>query len=190
MCVWGIVWVPVIWTFLADDEKQGVFNFFNPTRDIQGTGWNLSQALIAIGSGKIFGRGLGHGPQSQLNFIPEKHTDFIFAVMAEELGFLITILFMVTFGFLIWRCFKIALESRDAFGSYLAIGIGSWLGIQGLINIMSMTGLMPMTGVTLPFISHGGTSMAVLLGAMGIVASIPRHAGRSFGFRKKQRLLK
>ena len=158
--------------------------FLHPELDPQGIGYHINQAILAIGSGGILGLGYGKSRQKYL-YLPEVEADSIFAVMAEELGFIITIVFVIAFGFLVWRCFKIALESRDPFGAYLAIGIGAWLGIQGLVNLMSMTGLMPMTGVTLPFISHGGTSMAVMLGAMGLIAGIPRHSGREFGFGRK-----
>lgn len=158
--------------------------FLHPELDPQGVGYHINQAILAIGSGGILGLGYGKSRQKYL-YLPEVEADSIFAVMAEELGFLITILFVLAFACLVWRCFKIALECRDSFGSYLAIGIGAWLGIQALVNIMSMTGLMPMTGVTLPFVSHGGTSMAVLLGAMGLIAGIPRHSGRAFEFGRR-----
>lgn len=160
--------------------------FLHPELDPQGIGYHINQAILAIGSGGILGMGYGKSRQKYL-YLPEVEADSIFAVMAEELGFIITTLFVVVFSLLVWRCFKIALESRDPFAAYLAIGIGAWLGIQGLVNLMSMTGLMPMTGVTLPFISHGGTSMAVMLGAMGIIAGIPRHNGREFGFGRKEK---
>jgi len=158
--------------------------FLHPELDPQGIGYHINQAILAIGSGGIFGLGYGNSRQKYL-YLPEVEADSIFAVMAEELGFVMTVLFLAAFAVLVWRCFKIALESKDPFGSYLAVGVGAWLGIQGLMNIMSMTGLMPMTGVTLPFISHGGTYMAVMLAAMGLVAGIPRHGGHSVGIGKK-----
>lgn len=155
--------------------------FLHPELDPQGVGYHINQAILAIGSGGILGLGYGKSRQKYL-YLPEVEADSIFAIMAEELGFVITVLFIVAFAFLVWRCFKIALECKDPFGAYLAVGIGAWLAIQALVNILSMTGLMPMTGVTLPFVSHGGTSMVVLLGAMGLVAGIPRYSKQRFAF--------
>lgn len=147
--------------------------FLHPELDPQGIGYHINQAILAIGSGGFFGLGYGKSRQKYL-YLPEVEADSVFAVMAEEFGFLVTVMFVVAFALLVWRCFKVGRESKDPFAAYLAYGVGSWLAIQGLINILSMTGLMPMTGVTLPFVSHGGTAMAMILAATGLVAGISR----------------
>ncbi len=146
--------------------------FLRPELDPQGIGYHINQAVLAIGSGGWLGLGYGQSRQKYL-YLPTVESDSIIAVMAEELGFIAICIFIVLFGALIWRCFSIARESKDPFASYLAAGIGMMLAIQGVMNIGSMTGLLPITGVTLPFLSHGGTAMVMLLGAMGLVAGIP-----------------
>lgn len=168
----GISFLPVIWTFLADYQKQRVLTFMNPTADPKGAGWNISQALIAIGSGRFFGRGLGHGPQSQLNFIPEKHTDFIFAAMAEELGFLGVAVFLGLFLLIILRGIRTAVNSKDLFGMYLATGITAMILFHVFINVGMNIGIMPVTGIPLPLTSYGGTSIIVTLVSVGILESI------------------
>lgn len=145
--------------------------FLHPELDPQGIGYHINQAILAIGSGGWLGLGYGHSRQKFL-YLPEVESDSIVAIMAEELGFVLMVIFLCALALLVYRCFAIARESRDRFGAYLASGVGAWLAIQAIINIGSMTGVMPMTGVTLPFVSHGGSAMTVLLGAMGLVAGI------------------
>jgi len=147
--------------------------FLHPELDPKGIGYHINQAVLAIGSGGPFGLGYGHSRQKYL-YLPEVESDSISAIMAEELGYVGVLAFLAVFGWLVWRCFSIARDCKDPFGSYLAAGIGSWFAIQLLLNVGSMTGLLPITGVTLPFISHGGSSMVVLIGAMGLVAGIAR----------------
>lgn len=147
--------------------------FLHPELDPQGIGYHINQAMLAIGSGGLWGLGYGHSRQKYL-YLPEVESDSVFAVMAEELGFIFILLFFVAIGVLVWRCFKIAREAPDRFGMFLAAGVGAWLAIQTALNIGSMTGMMPMTGVTLPFVSHGGSAMTMLLCAMGLVAGIPK----------------
>lgn len=147
--------------------------FLHPELDPQGIGYHINQAILAVGSGGFLGLGFGKSRQKYL-FLPEVEADSIFAVMAEELGFFLTIVVLMLFAGFIWRCFVIARQSRDRFGSLLAVGFGSWIGIQAWMNVASMIGLMPITGVTLPFISHGGTSLTIVLAAAGLVAGIPR----------------
>src|SRR3972149_8723161 len=172
MGVLGLGSLPVIWTFLADYQKQRVLTFINPSVDPKGTGWNISQALIAIGSGRFFGRGLGHGPQSQLNFIPEKHTDFIFAAMAEELGFLGIMVFLGLFLVIIIRGIRAAVNSKDLFGMYLATGIVAMILFHVFVNVGMNIGIMPVTGIPLPLTSYGGTSIIITLVSVGILESI------------------
>lgn len=168
----GILSLPVIWLFLHDYQRQRVLTFMNPTADPQGAGWNVTQAMIAIGSGQFWGRGLGHGTQSQLNFIPEKHTDFIFAAMAEEMGFLGVSVMLLLYGVLFLRGTRIAILARDFFGTYLAIGIMAMLFVHVFVNIGMNMGLMPVTGIPLPYISYGGTPILVDLAAIGVLESI------------------
>ncbi len=152
--------------------------FLHPELDPLGVGYHINQAILAIGSGGWWGLGYGHSRQKFL-YLPEVESDSIFAVMGEELGWMLMIIILSAYLFLIWRCFRIARATTDRFGKYLAAGVGSWLAIQTLLNAGSMTGLLPMTGVTLPFVSHGGSAMTMLLAAMGIVAGIPSRSSRA-----------
>ncbi|MSR85434.1 putative lipid II flippase FtsW [Candidatus Uhrbacteria bacterium] len=150
--------------------------FLHPELDPKGIGYHINQAILAIGSGGLFGLGYGNSRQKFL-YLPEVQSDSIVAVMAEEFGFIVMLMFIVVFGILVWRCFKIARASQDRFGMYLAASVGIWIALQTFLNVGSMTGLLPITGVTLPFISQGGSSLTVLLWAMGLVAGIPRAQG-------------
>jgi cell division protein FtsW len=151
--------------------------FLHPELDPKGIGYHINQAILAIGSGGFWGVGYGQSRQKFL-YLPEVESDSISAIIAEEMGFLVMCLLLAAIGVLIWRCFKIARESRDPFLGYLAAGMGGWVAIQTIINIGSMSGVLPMTGITLPFISYGGSAMTILLGAMGIVAGIPARRDR------------
>ena len=146
--------------------------FLRPELDPKGIGYHINQAVLAIGSGGWLGLGYGQSRQKYL-YLPEVESDSIVAIIAEELGFIAICILVFLFCALIWRCFSIARESKDPFATYLAAGIGMMLAIQCVMNIGSMTGLLPITGVTLPFISHGGSAMVMILGAMGLVAGIP-----------------
>jgi len=128
--------------------------------------------MVAVGSGGMWGKGLGHGSQSQLNFLPEKHTDFIFAVIAEELGFLGAGTVFVLFGVIFYRMKEIARSSRDNFGYLLVIGMMAVIFLQFLVNIGMNIGVMPVAGVPLPFLSYGGSSLVAMLLSMGIVQSV------------------
>ncbi len=170
----GVAGLPLVWLLLADYQKARVFTFLNPTADPQGAGWNVNQAMIAIGSGQLWGRGLGHGSQSQLNFIPEKHTDFVFASLAEEMGFVGVSLLLGLFLILVYRGTRIAVLARDFFGTYLAVGLLAMLFIHIFVNIGMNMGIMPVTGIPLPFVSYGGTAIIVDLAAIGLLESIYR----------------
>lgn len=172
LAVLGVLSLPIAWLFLRDYQRARVLTFMNPGADPQGAGWNVTQAQIAIGSGQLWGRGLGHGTQSQLNFIPEKHTDFIFASMAEEMGFLGVCVALLLYSVIFFRGAKIAILARDFFGTYLAIGILAMIFIHVFVNIGMNLGIMPVTGIPLPFISYGGTPILVDLAALGILESI------------------
>ncbi|NCU41294.1 MAG: putative lipid II flippase FtsW [Candidatus Moranbacteria bacterium] len=145
--------------------------FLNPSSDPQGKGYQINQALIAIGSGSFWGVGLGQSRQ-KFNYLPEPVGDSIFAIIGEELGFIGTIFTLSFFIFLVTRGLLIAKNAPDEFGRLLAIGITSWIGIQAIFNISAITGIMPLTGMPLPFISYGGTSLAFSLAAMGILLNI------------------
>ncbi len=154
---------------MAEYQKLRVMVFLNPGLDPLGKGYNVNQAKIAVGSGGLFGKGLGHGTQSQLNFLPEQHTDFVFAVLAEELGLMGCLILVGLFGFLFFRLAVLARKIMDNFGAYLVIGSAIMLLFQTVLNIGVNIGVMPATGVPLPFVSYGGSSMLASMIIIGIV---------------------
>lgn len=147
--------------------------FLHPELDPQGIGYHINQAYLAIGSGGLLGLGYGHSRQKYL-YLPEVAGDSIFAVMSEEMGFLVVMVFLMAMGLLVHRIIAIGRFSSEPFGRFLAVGIGAWIGLQTIFNIASMVGLMPITGVTLPFVSYGSSAFVALSIACGIVASISR----------------
>jgi len=155
---------------------QRLLVFLNPALDNQGAAYHINQALLAIGTGGLWGLGFGQSRQKYL-YLPQAHTDSIFAIIAEELGFIRVGLVLLVFFFLGFRGYKIAKNAPDNFSRLLAIGITSWILIQAFINIASMLNLLPMTGVPLPFISFGGSALIVLLAATGIMLNIAKHSG-------------
>lgn len=161
------------WSYVLQDyQKQRLYTFLDPHQDPQGQGYNVLQSIIAVGSGEIFGRGLGRGLQSQLKFLPERQTDFIFASTAEELGFLGSIFILGLYLLLFIRFLKIIIHSRDNFGMYLGTGILFMLLIQVVINIGMNIGILPVTGIPLPLLSYGGSSLITTFLALGIIQSI------------------
>lgn len=172
LSVGTVTFLPFIWFFLQDYQKARLYTFLNPFRDPFGAGYNVLQSTIAVGSGGLLGRGLGQGSQSVLQFLPEAHTDFIFAGWAEATGFLGSFILLILLFFLIWRMVVIAQTSRDNFGSLLAIGIASIFIFQILVNIGMNLGIIPITGIPLPLISYGGSSLLVNFIALGILQSI------------------
>jgi rod shape determining protein RodA len=146
--------------------------FLDPENDPARSGWNKQQAEIAIGSGGISGRGYLNGSQTNLDFVPEQHTDFIFTVVGEEFGFAGSIAVLFLYGVLIWRAFRIALLSKDPFGAYLAAGIASMFALQTFVNIGMAIGIMPITGIPLPFVSYGGSSLLTNAAAVGLLLNI------------------
>lgn len=152
---------------------QRFLAFLDPWADPQDTGFHIIQGLYAIGSGGLFGLGLGQSKQKFL-YLPESHTDFIFAIIGEELGFIGATLVIMLFLLFIWRGIKIAVTSLDPFASLLATGITAWVGVQAVINIGVVTGSLPVTGIPLPFISSGGTSLLFTMTAVGILLNISR----------------
>lgn len=158
---------------IAPYRIRRITTFLNPWLDPQGEGWQVIQSLYAIGSGGFFGSGLGLSKQKYL-YIPEPHNDFIFSILAEELGFFGCTIVIILFAIFIWRGIIIATKSKDLFGSLLAVGITSMIAIQVIINIAVVTSSMPNTGIALPFFSYGGTSLIMLLGCVGILLNISR----------------
>lgn len=151
-----------------------VTSFLDPFKDPLGSGYQVIQSLYAIGSGGLFGLGLGKSKQKYF-YIPEPQNDFIFAIIGEELGLIGCIVVMMLFLILVYRCIRIALKCSDIFSCMVVIGIGAQIGIQAALNIAVATSSMPATGVALPFISMGGTSLTILMGAVGIVLNISKH---------------
>ena len=163
-----------IWSSLLDYQKQRVLTYFDSNVDPLGDGWNIAQSQTAIGSGGFFGKGYLEGTQSQLNFIPESHSDFIFSVIGEEFGLLgITCLFIV-YGILIWRIFKIGLSAQSPFERLACCSLGFIFLLFILINVSMVIGIIPVVGVPLPLISQGGTSIVVHLLAFGVILSAKR----------------
>lgn len=172
----GCCALPVIVLMVAKAPYRlaRVVTFLDPFKDIQGDGWQIVQSLYAIGSGGIFGAGLGQSRQKYMN-IPEPQNDFIFSILAEEFGLIGAILVSLMFIFLIARGIKIALNAPDMFGTLLATGIVAMIAIQAIVNIAVVTSSMPVTGMPLPFFSYGGTALAITMAEMGIVLNISRH---------------
>ena len=163
-----------------------LMTFLHPELDPQGIGYHINQAYLAIGSGGLFGLGLGHSRQKYL-YLPETFGDSVFAVMAEELGFLMTLAFLMLLAGLLWRGLEIARRAPDRFGRILAAGIIGWILCQSLFNIGSMVGLLPITGLPLPFVSYGGSAMVGLMAALGVMANISAQADWQAD-RQRQRL--
>jgi len=163
---------PLTWRFLADYQKQRLTSFIDPYADPKVSGYQLIQSVVAVGSGGFLGRGLGHGFQSQLNFLPERQTDFVFATIAEELGTLGAGSLLVLYALLLLRLLKIAKNTSDNFSFLIVIGVFALMTIQGMVNIGMNLGLMPITGVTLPLVSAGGSSLLTTLICLGLVYNI------------------
>lgn len=154
---------------------QRLITFMNPFADKQGSGWQIIQSLYAIGSGGLFGVGLGKSTQKYL-YLPEAHNDFIFSIIAEELGFIGCVFVIAMFAVFIWRGIIIAMKAPDMYSSLVAAGITTMVGLQAIINIAVVTSSMPNTGMPLPFFSYGGTSLLILLASVGILLNISRYS--------------
>ena len=173
------VGVPAIVALVAFSpyRLQRVVTFLDPWKDATGDGWQVIQSLYAIGSGGLFGAGLGESKQKFL-YIPEPHNDFIFSILGEELGFIGCAIVLILFAVFIWRGVLIAMKAPDMFGSLLAIGITALVGIQVIINVAVVTSSMPATGMPLPFFSYGGTALFILLCEMGVLLNISRASAK------------
>ena len=153
--------------------------FLDPQNSSQAAGYNQEQSQITIGSGGMFGTGYLHGTQTNLDFVPEQHTDFIFTVVGEEFGFVGAVVMLLFYAILLWRAFRVAMLSKDPFGTYIAAGIAAMFAIQMFVNVGMTVGIMPITGIPLPFVSYGGTSLIANYMAVGMLLSIQmrRHTG-------------
>lgn len=171
----GLASLPFIWLKLDKYQKDRVLDFLNPERNISGSGYQAMHSKIAIGSGKLFGRGLYKGVQVQNNYIPESQTDFIYTVLVEELGFIGGIALIILYFILLYRLISIARKSNDLFGSLMIIGVTAMFIFHIWENIGMTMGLMPVTGIPLPFISHGGTFLLVNMVGIGIALSVNYH---------------
>jgi rod shape determining protein RodA len=168
----SVALMPLAWFVLKPYQRDRLLVWLDPFRDPLGTAYNVIQAKIAIGSGQLVGKGIGGATQSRLAFLPERHTDFIFAVFAEMWGFLGCLVLIVAYALLVLRGFEIAAGTRETRGRILALGVTSVFAVQILINIGMVTGLLPIVGIPLPLMSYGGSSMVVSLTALGLLLSI------------------
>ena len=166
---------PVLWHFMHDYQRQRVITFLSPEKDPLGTGYHIIQSKIAIGSGGLFGKGWLNGTQSQLNFLPERSTDFIFAVLGEEFGFLGILLLFSLYIIIVVRGIMIAIQAQDTYTRLLAGSLSMTFFIYVIINTGMVTGLLPVVGLPLPMISYGGTSIVTLMAGFGILMSIQTH---------------
>lgn len=173
-----VAFLPISWFFLKEYQRARILSFLDPSVDPKGAGYNALQAIIAIGSGRIFGLGLGHGTQSHLRFLPEYHTDFVFAAIGEELGFLGSILVIFFYATMLMRILKISSLQKTKFAKFLSIGIFAQLFVQVFINVGMNLGILPITGITLPFLSYGGSSLFSTFIGLGIVANIGQRVSR------------
>jgi rod shape determining protein RodA len=172
MFIAGLATLPVAWIFLKDYQRERILVYLDPFRDPLGTAYNVIQAKIAIGSGQLLGKGVAGATQSRLSFLPERHTDFIFAVFAEMWGFVGCLILLACYAFLLLRGFDIAASTSEPVGRLVALGATSMLGTQVLINVGMVTGLLPVVGVPLPLMSYGGTSVLCSLMGLGLLVSV------------------
>ncbi len=168
----GAVAAPLIWANLRPYQQERILTFIDPERDPLGTGYNVTQARIAIGSGGLYGLGFCSGTQSQLRFLRIRQTDFIFSVIGEELGFIGSLFVIALFAFILFRIIRAAMLSRTTYGKLVAVGVVAMIFVQSYVNLGMNLGLMPVTGIPLPFVSSGGSSLISLLAAEGVVQSI------------------
>ncbi|MBI3522277.1 MAG: rod shape-determining protein RodA [Chloroflexi bacterium] len=170
---------PLVWSLLKDYQRARLVAFLDPYADPQGAGWNIIQSLIAVGSGEATGKGLTAGTQSPLGYLPIAESDFVFAGLAEDLGYVGAVILFALYVVLLLAALRLALRARDPFGSLLAAGVVSMIAFQVVVNVGMAISLMPVTGIPLPFISHGGSSLLSICFALGVLQSVAmrREAG-------------
>ncbi|MGB3073381.1 MAG: rod shape-determining protein RodA [Candidatus Moraniibacteriota bacterium] len=171
----GLALLGTSWFFLADYQKARLQTFLDPELDPKGSGYNVLQSMVAVGSGGLSGKGIGHGSQSQLNFLPERHTDFIFAVISEELGLIGGGLILFLYGLLLYRIMRIAQVARDNTGYLIAVGILALFFVHILINLGMNMGFLPVTGLPAPFLSYGGSALLAFFLELGLLLSVYRY---------------
>jgi len=166
-----------LWTYVFKDyQKQRLITFVHPLTDIRGSGYNAYQSMIAVGSGELLGKGVGYGTQSRLQFLPEYETDFIFAAFAEEWGFIGVVVLFLCYGVVIWRILQNAMHGLSNFEILYGLGLAILIMAQFLIHVGMNIGLLPVTGISLPFVSYGGTALAVFLTMMGIATNVSKYS--------------
>lgn len=178
MTVAGLSLLPVGWHVLQEYQRLRLLAFLNPHTDPLGAGYTIIQSQIAIGSGQFFGRGWMSGTQNQLNFLPERHADFLYSVIGEEWGFVGAVVVIVLFGCLLWRAIRIALDTVEPQGQFLAMALCSWMTYQASVNMGMVMGLLPVVGVPLPLVSYGGSAMITSWIALGLLQSLHRFGTR------------
>ncbi len=171
----GLAAAPFAWRFLHDYQRQRVLTFIDPSTDPLGSGYHILQSKIALGSGGVFGKGFLQGSQSHLNFLPEKQTDFIFTMFAEEMGLVGAVALVVLYALILAYCFTVALSARHQFGRLLVVGITMTFFLYVFINMAMVMGLIPVVGVPLPLISYGGTAAVTIMIGFGLIMSIQVH---------------
>lgn len=179
MSVVSAVFAPFVWILLKDYQKDRIVSFLTPSQDPLGVGYNVIQSMIAVGSGELTGRGLGRGTQSRLQFLPEYRTDFIFASIAEELGFVASMIVLGMYGAIVGRALQIVTQNDNKFANLLIFGVLGMLFFQIVVNIGMNVGIMPVTGITLPLLSYGGSSLVSTLISLGFIASAARFKRKS-----------
>jgi rod shape determining protein RodA len=173
----GIAAMPVVWLLLKDYQRSRLVCFLDPYGDPLGCGWNIIQSLIAVGSGGVFGKGLTAGTQSPLGYLPIAESDFIFANLAEDLGFVGAMVLFALYLVLLIAALRVAFRAPDAFGALVGTGVVSMLAFQIFVNVGMAISIMPVTGIPLPFISHGGSSLVSICAALGVLQSISMRSG-------------
>ncbi len=173
----AIAITPVVWSLLKDYQRARLVSFLDPYADPLGSGWNVIQSLIAVGSGGVFGKGLTAGTQSPLGYLPIAESDFIFANLAEDLGFVGALVLFGLYLVLLLAALRVAVRAPDAFGGLVAAGIVAMLAFQVFVNVGMAISIMPVTGIPLPFVSHGGSSLVSICVALGILQSIAMRSG-------------
>jgi len=173
---------PAVWSSVAPYMRERIVTFFSPGADVLGASYNTQQAVISIGSGGLWGQGFGQGTQSQLQFLRVRHTDFIFSVLAEEMGFVGSVLLLVLLALLLFRVLRVAQVAQDSYGRLIACGVVTMLFFQSMVNLGMNVNIVPVTGLPLPLVSYGGSSIVSTLIALGLVESVAiRHRELGFG---------
>jgi len=163
---------PLFWFGLKDYQRGRIIAFINPDQDTLSSGYHINQSKIAIGSGRLFGRGLGGGTQGRLRFLPEQHTDFAFSSWSEQFGFVGSLFLVLIYFFIISRCLRVAFRAKDREGFCLVVGVCGLFFWQSVINMGMTLGVLPVVGITLPFFSYGGSSLVTCVVAMGLVINV------------------